>query len=99
MESSTATVACHASLGHDNKSVALELVKGASGSVSIAAYTVKFSIVAVPLADGSGWGRANVTGPKLGKGDVVEGGFSSSQPGFGGNFATPRGLFAYGCGG
>jgi hypothetical protein len=96
---SAATVACQASLGHDSKSVALMMAKGATGSVSIAAYTVRFSIVAVPIADGTGWMRAKVSGPKLGNNDGQEAGFSSSQPRFGGSFPTSKGLFAYGCGG
>jgi len=74
-------------------------VKGATGAVGIDAYTVRFSIVAVPVADGTGWMRAKVSGPKLGNSDGQEAGFSSSQPGFGGSFPTPNGLFAYGCGG
>jgi hypothetical protein len=97
--SSAARVACHATLGNDNKSVALKLVKGASGSISIAAYNVRYSIVAAPLSDGFGRGRASVTGPELGKGDVVEGSVGSSRPGFGGGIPTPEGLFDYGCGG
>ena len=90
-------VVCRVSLGHDTTSVVVKLAKAATASATTGGYTVRFSIVRVPGPDGFGEMRANVTG--LGQNDLVEGGFSSSQPGLGGNFPTPKGLFAYGCGG
>ena len=96
---------CRVSLGHHSRSVVVRLAKGSTADATIGHYTMRFSIVTPPGADGLGIQRNTLFGPPVflrGQNtDVVGGGegyFRPTANAFGGSSTTGNGALAYDCG-
>lgn len=96
---------CRVSLGHHSRSVVVRLAKGSTADTTIGPYTMRFSIVTAPGADGLGTQRNTLFGPPVslrGKDTIVVGGgegyFRPTANAFGGSSTTGNGTLAYNCG-